>query len=153
MEARWTRAVTLGGLVLFAMSGELRAQTVVTQRVNFRVLPARRAVVAMSPQPGMRSTSAVMRLGILTLWTNEPSQKLVLSLDRPASDRILSVAVVAPRDASSEGRLTSGTEATDVMTRIPMTGSWLPITVSMSEGAQITAREARLVTYTLIAAP
>ena len=154
MEARWTRIVTAGGLLLSAMGDELRAQTTVTQRVNFRVLPARRAVIAMSTQPGPGSTSAVVRLGTLTLSTNEPNQKLVASIDQPTPGRTSpSGAVVAAGNASSAGRLTSGTGATDVLTPIPVTGAQLRVALPMSDGAPIAVRKARLVTYTLIAAP
>jgi hypothetical protein len=146
----------LSALALSATGSTLRAQTA-TQTVTFRVVGVNRAVVAGMTAPlDARPRSASVGRASYALSTNEASQKITASLDRsmPAGTA-LSVALTAPAGATSRGKTTLGTAATDVVMEIPAgVNGAQPLEYTMSGApAGPLAAESRVVTYTIVAEP
>jgi len=156
MQARSTAAHVLGVLALLVAGHRVDAQSA-TQVVRFSVLPASRAAVQAVTTPlSTRGPSTVESR--YAIATSAPNRKLVVSLDRRLPGVSLTVRVVPPTGASTNGAVTLNTTATDLLTSIPVAaGVDLPVRYALSVdapgvGLRVDERDV-MVTYTVVEQP
>jgi hypothetical protein len=149
--------------ILAVAPGAVVAQTA-TQVVTFSVVSSSvmaigndaAAVPSPAPALGRKTRTSAMVVGTTyAVATNEANQKISASLDVAVPSSLsLSVALDAPRGASSRGLRTLSTTATDVVTGITGSeGAPLPMRYEWNGSASGSARALRnrVVTYTITA--
>ncbi len=148
-------------IATISLGTQARAQSA-TQVVRIQVNAINQIGVSGSPAPlvinsataGSAPTSVTATSTSYAITTNEANQKIAASLDQPLPSGVtLEVALAPPAGATSVGSVALGTAAADVVIGISIVAaSSLPITyrLSATPQAQMSAPEARTVTFTIV---
>ncbi|HEY8174163.1 MAG TPA: hypothetical protein VIF32_00595 [Gemmatimonadaceae bacterium] len=153
--------VLASAISMLVVTNDARAQTA-TQVVRFEVNAINQVAVSGNPAPLVINSATAGNApapvtGVGTTYavtTNESNQKITASIDHALPSGVtLEVTLSAPTGASSVGAVQLTTAGADVVTGISSANaSLLPITyrLSATAAAQMSAPEARTVTFTIV---
>lgn len=157
------RLIVIGTVAtLLGAVSETHAQTA-TQLVRFQVNAINQLAVSGSPAlmvinsatAGSAPTPVTAGGTSYAVTTNEANQKISASIDQALPPGVmLEVTLAAPSGASSAGPVSLSTASADVVTGISsISAASLPITYrfSAATSVQMSAPEARTVTFTIVA--